>query len=132
MSKTSYYTIESEIIGERTPGLGRREYMPDALGSVTATIVGSAKENDYKYKPYGLVLSSSIVGTDPSFLWVGTLGYKRGQSSSFYVRARHYTAVRASWLSVDTLWPMDALYAYSSNPVGVSDPSCEAPYFCCR
>ncbi len=38
MPVTNYYTVNGEIIGERTAGSPRVDYLTDALGSVTATV----------------------------------------------------------------------------------------------
>lgn len=72
----SYYTVGGEILGERTPIGGRVNYGVDALGSVTSTLVGDAVQNRYAYKPYGSELSRSGAGSDPSFRWVGSQGYR--------------------------------------------------------
>jgi hypothetical protein len=34
----TYYTVNGEIIGEHTAGSSRLDYLPDALGSVIATV----------------------------------------------------------------------------------------------
>lgn len=76
MGVTSYYSFSGEILGEETNGV-RRDYLTDALGSVTATVTGAgAVENTYRYKPYGETLAKTGAGSDPKFLWNGTHGYK--------------------------------------------------------
>ena len=77
MGVTSYYSFGGEIIGEETGGV-RRDYLTDALGSVTATVTGAGVvENTYRYKPYGEQLAKTGAGSDPKFLWNGKLGYRK-------------------------------------------------------
>ena len=100
MAVTNYYTINGEIIAEKTTGGNRVDYLTDALGSVTATLNQSAQVvNTYHYKPYGAQLAKSGVGTDPSFQWVGSQGYKQTSKkySDIYVRARHYDTSTGRW-----------------------------------
>jgi hypothetical protein len=132
--KKKYYTVEGEIIGERSEA-GRINYGVDALGSVTSTMAGDSVQNTYAYKPYGALLSKTGTGADPSFLWVGTPGYRyTGRShSDYYVRARHYDSTTGRWSTVDPLWPFQPQYGYphpqfpdffglTSYYVGTRDP----------
>jgi len=64
MPVTNNYTVDREIIGERT-NAGRVNYATDALGSVTGTLVGDALQNTYAYKPYGALLAKTGAGADP-------------------------------------------------------------------
>ena len=75
MPVTNYYTVDGEIIGERT-GASRVNYATDALGSVTGTLVGDALQSTYAYKPYGALLAKTGAGADPKAQWVGSLGYR--------------------------------------------------------
>ena len=43
MAVTNYYTLGGEILGEKTTGQSRVDYLTDALGSVTATLNESAQ-----------------------------------------------------------------------------------------
>ena len=71
--KTSYYTVNGEIIGESSNGV-RLDYLTDALGSVTAKVDQTgAVVSTARYKPYGDLLS----GTSYKFGWVGTQGYRK-------------------------------------------------------
>src|SRR5712691_9916559 len=93
MAVTNFYSVKGEILGEKTTGGSRVDYLTDALGSVTATANQSAQVvNTYRYKPYGAQLAKTGVGADPSFRWVGSQGYRRTGTkwSDVYVRARHY------------------------------------------
>jgi hypothetical protein len=79
MGVTSYYSFGGEILGEETGGV-RRDYLTDALGSVTATVTGAGVvENTYRYKPYGDQLAKTGTGSDPKFLWGGELGCRENK-----------------------------------------------------
>ncbi len=57
-----------------------------------------------EYWPYGEVRSRT--GSTPTkFLFAGTLGYFADGLTRLYVRARHYLAQAARWLTADPLWP---------------------------
>ena len=75
MPVTNYYTVDGQMIGYKDAG-GRKDFLTDALGSVTAEVdqTGATKTFDGRYKPYGGDLSSS--GTRGSYGWVGTWGYR--------------------------------------------------------
>ncbi|HLV81065.1 MAG TPA: hypothetical protein VKT32_12325 [Chthonomonadaceae bacterium] len=78
MPVTNYYSLDGQIIGEKTTGSPRVDYLTDALGSVTATVNQNAQVvNTYRYKPYGALLAKTGIGTDPAFQWVGTQGYRQ-------------------------------------------------------
>ena len=103
MAVTNYYTVNGEIIAEKTAGSSRVDYLTDALGSVTATVNQSAQVvNTYRYKPYGSQLAKTGMGADPAYGWVGTQGYRPTQKkfSDFYVRARHYGTPMGRWSTV--------------------------------
>ena len=71
MPVTNYYTVNGEIIGERTAGSPRVDYLTDALSSVAATVNQSAQVvNTYRYKPYGALLAKTGTGPDPAFGWL--------------------------------------------------------------
>jgi RHS repeat-associated protein len=126
MPVTSYYSVGGELIGEETGGV-RLDYLTDALGSVTGTVTQTGVvENTYRYKPYGEQLSKTGTGSDPKFLWNGSLGYRTLSSNKIYVRARQYSTENGNWLSTDPLGVLYEvnLYAYSkSDPINFSDPS---------
>lgn len=126
MPVTNYYTVDGEIIGEKTTGGSRIDYLTDALGSVTATMNQSAQVvNTYRYKPYGALLAKTGVGTDPSFQWVGSRGYKQTgkKFSDFYVRARHNDSISGRWTSMDPIRTLNRFIYVSQNPVRYSDKS---------
>ena len=106
MPVTNYYSVNGEIIGEKTTGSSRIDYLTDALGSVTATMDQNAQVvNTYRYKPYGALLSKTGAGADPSFQWVGSQGYRQTgkKYSDVYVRARHYDTVTGRWTTRDPM-----------------------------
>jgi hypothetical protein len=75
--KTSYITMDGDLVSEINP-TSRLDYKRDALGSTTGTAgPSSATENEYRYKPYGALLSQSGTGVNPLFQWVGALGYRQ-------------------------------------------------------
>ncbi len=92
MPVTNYYTIDGQMIGYKTAA-GRKDFLADALGSVTAEVdqTGNTKTFDGRYKPYGGDLTST--GTRGSYGWIGSWGYRETglSASSHYVRARHYS-----------------------------------------
>jgi RHS repeat-associated protein len=125
MAVTNYYSAGGELLGEKTVGGSRIDYLTDALGSVTATVdqTGSVV-NRYRYKPYGGLLSKSGAGADPSFQWVGSQGYRQTgkKYSDVYVRARHYDTANGRWTRKDPIgfavgdWNV---YSYSGDSPAV-------------
>src|SRR5579872_6621671 len=106
MPVTNYYTVNGGLIGEKTAGGSRTDYLTDALGNVTATVNQSGQVvNTYRYKPYG---------ADPAFRWVGAQGYRQTgkKYSDVYVRARHYDSMTGRWTAKDPLWPRQSAYVY--------------------
>ena len=80
--------------------------------------------NSYRFAAYGSLLLKTGSDPDPSFGWVGTLGYRRTTMpyADQYVRARHYGGVEGRWTSVDPLWPMERAYIYvADNPATATD-----------
>ena len=123
--KEQYYTVDGQMIGYKTVS-GRKDFLTDALGSVTAEVdqTGASKTFDGRYKPYGGVLSA--LGAGGSFGWAGSLGYRATNltGSNHYVRARHFNTVSGQWSSKDPIWPRDQAYRYSGNrPVIYVDPT---------
>ncbi len=125
MAVTNYYTVNGEIIGEHTTGHSRLDYLCDALGSVVATVDQTQTvKSTARYKPYGADLSTT--GTQPSFGWVGSLGYRRTARphADIYVRARTFATSEGEWTSTDPSWPAEAAFQYASgSPALVIDPS---------
>lgn len=120
MGVTSYYSFGGEIIGEETSGV-RRDYLTDALGSVTATVTDAgAVENTYRYKSYGETLVKTGTGSDPKFLWNGKWGYWQS-SEQIYVRTRFYRRQQASWLSKDLLKLNNPYYYVAGQPTSKID-----------
>ncbi len=125
MPTTNYYTIDGQMIGYKDAS-GRKDFLTDSLGSVTAEIdqTGANKTFDGRYRPYGNSLWSS--GSRGSFGWMGTLGYRSSnlKASTHYVRARHYNDTNALWTSIDSYWPAEKAYVYvQSRPTALSDPT---------
>ena len=131
MPTTSYYTVGGRIIGQRASGSNRKDFLADALGSVTAetdqagTVVGRTR-----YKPYGAELQRTGA-SQPAFRWVGSVGYRvtPANNSDVYVRARHYAGLRGQWTSQDPIRTWDtSRYGYVfGNPTTHTDPSGEIP-----
>src|ERR1043165_5803734 len=112
MAVTNYYTVNGQIIGEKTAGGSRVDYLTDALGSVIGTVNQSAQVvNTYRYKPYGSQLAKTGAGSDPSFQWVGEQGYRPTAKkwSDIYVRARHHDTIQGRWTTKDPLYNSIAL-----------------------
>ena len=126
MGVTSYYSFGGEIIGEETGGV-RRDYLTDALGSVTATVTGAGVvENTYRYKPYGEQLAKTGTGSDPRFLWTGSGGSASSKKNFAYNynRYRHYDYKTSLWISFD---PIPDIYINRwnyclGNPTTKTDP----------
>lgn len=121
----SYYTVGGEILAERTAGGGRVNYGVDALGSVTSTLVVDAVQNRYSYKPYGSELSRSGAGADPSFRWVGSLGYRQTGRvySESYVTARHYAQTLGRWSNAPIPSATNAYKFSSDSPLSDAHPA---------
>jgi RHS repeat-associated protein len=105
--KKRYYTIDGEMIGYKDAS-GRKDFLTDALGSVTAEVnqTGSVKTFDGRYKPFGETLWS--VGIKGIFGWFGAWGYRNVglSSNSHYVRYRHYSMSVARWTTPDPLFDL--------------------------
>ncbi|MCC6447022.1 MAG: RHS repeat-associated core domain-containing protein [Armatimonadetes bacterium] len=129
MATTNYYTIGGQIMGEKTAGSSRVDYLTDALGSVTGTVDQSAAVvNTYRYKPYGGLLAKTGAGSDPAFQWVGSQGYRNtGKSfADIHVRARHYSSIMGRWTTLDPLRIHEIInrYGYVKNdPISRIDPT---------
>ncbi len=130
MAVTNYYSIDGEILAERTSGSGRVDYLSDALGSTLATASQAAQVvNTYRYKPYGAQLSKSGASPDPAFRWVGSQGYRQTGTkwSEIYVVARHYGPSQGAWSTSDplrTIRGVESPYTYvEANPTTLVDPS---------
>src|SRR5579863_8927319 len=126
--KKTYYSVDGEILGERAAGGQRLDYLTDALGNVTATVNQSGQVvNTYKYKPYGALLQKTGSGSDPSFQWVGSQGYRQTgkKYSDVYVRARHHDSTDGRWTTRDPLGRRGKgwnLYRYAfSDPTDYTD-----------
>jgi RHS repeat-associated protein len=127
LAVTSYHTVNGRIRAESTGG-ARTGYLPDALGSVTATVQGGAMVNTYRYKPYGELLAKTGAEPNPRFRWVGCFGYNNDQQNLHYVRARHYNARRAQWTAQDSAWPGESSYNYCHGiPSTLIDPNGNNP-----
>ena len=126
MPVTNYHTVNGMIIGETTNGV-RRGYLPDALGSVVATVDDTGSiENTYRYKPYGSLLAKTGSGADPRFLHAGESGSRSTglRYSEAYNRLRHLDYRNGRWTSIDPLWPSELAFIYGNqNPTTFSDPS---------
>jgi|GEM_PF-5526627 len=126
MGVTNYFSANGVLLGEDGPN-GKVDYLTDALGSVVTTANQSGTLlNEYRYKPYGAMLSKSGSATDPEFLWVGTQGYRNLglKHSDVYVRARHFSSLEGAWTTIDSWWPAQRPFAYATNkPTQEIDPT---------
>lgn len=126
MPVTNYHTVNGMLIGETSNGV-RRGYLPDALGSVVATVDNDGSiENTYRYKPYGSLLAKTGSAPDPTFLWTGETGSRSSTArhAEQYNRHRTYDHSSSLWLQSDALWPSEQAYVYcNGNPCTFVDPS---------
>jgi RHS repeat-associated protein len=124
MGSVYYHTVGGRVRGET--GATRRDYLTDALGSVTGTVdEASQLENAYRFKPYGGTLYKSGSGEDPRLRWTGDTGSRTtgNRYAGQYNRARHYGTEQGQWTTVDPLWPKESAYGYvNGNPVSLVDP----------
>ena len=122
-----YSVVNGMVLSENRGGV-LTEFVPDTLGSVWKTRdVSGAVTSTTEYWPYGEVRTQS--GVNPSrFGYVGLLGYLTDLLNLLYVRARFYKPDRAMWLTVDSLWPEEAMYGYAKcTPVINKDISGNEP-----
>jgi hypothetical protein len=71
MPVTNYYCVDGQMLGESTNGVFTG-YLPDANGSVTATVDDAGQVlNTYRYKPFGGLLAKTGNAPDPRFGWRG-------------------------------------------------------------
>jgi len=108
----SYGNFCGQLVHENRGGT-KRDYVIDTQGSITAVLDGTGTAvYEAEYWPYGEVRTET--GANPSpWSFVGAFGYYvdiRNQLS--YIRARHYTADKAAWLSTDALWPSEPSHNY--------------------
>lgn len=124
MPATNYYTIDGQMIGYKDQN-GRKDFLTDALGSVTAEVDQSCtKTFESRYKPFGGDLGAT--GVRGHYGWIGSWGYRETDldKSSHYVRARHYSKTSGTWLGVDVLFPIERAFAYANDgPTHAIDPS---------
>ncbi len=125
MPTTYYYSVNDEIIGEHTLGQSRLDYIPDALGSVVASVDQTLSvKSTARYKPYGADLATT--GTQPAYGYTGISGSRRTgrPHSDLYNRARHLATTNGRWTTVDPMWPYLPVFEYGhSRPTTVIDPS---------
>ncbi|GMV87963.1 MAG: hypothetical protein AMXMBFR81_08940 [Chthonomonas sp.] len=120
---TLLVVLEGEVVGH-VKGSEKRDYITDPLGSVVAYLNSSQTLTDqFEYWPYGEMVAEIEAGTE-AFLWVGSLGYFRENDLRTYIRAREYRQDLGSWMQLDSLWPNEPGYIYTSScPVALSDAS---------
>ncbi len=132
MGTTYYYTVNDEIIGEHTLGLSRLDYIPDALGSVVATVDQTLTvKSTARFKPYGADLATT--GTQPTYGWIGGVGYRRTgrPHSDIYIRARTYATTDAQFVfqvRMEQILKGEHPFGYALNsPTNLTDASGDAP-----
>ena len=121
------YTLEPEVYGnqisQRRSGT-TQYYHFDGLGSTDRLTNASETVTDtYKYKAFGIPLTSTGNTTNP-FRYVGQLGYYQfPESSLYYVRARWLDSNAGRWLSRDPLGELIQYGYVENNPLTLVDPS---------
>lgn len=125
---TNFFSTDREVIGERTLGLGGKDYIPDGLGSLSLAVSPSdiSEQTLARFHAYGPTYILTSQTDIPYFLWVGSKGYKvtSRAHSDLYVRLRHYSFQEARWTTVDPLWPYQPAFIYAwSSPIMGIDPS---------
>ena len=129
MAVTNYFTVNGQILGEKTTGSSRSDYLRDALGSVIGTVNQSAQVvNTYRHKPFGDQLARTGSGADPLYGWLGLDGYRvtGARNAEKYVRYRHYRSIGGNWITKDPIvyYPMRGGFAYVQGaPTKWSDPT---------
>ncbi|MBC8066384.1 MAG: hypothetical protein H7Y17_16250 [Chlorobia bacterium] len=121
MGVTNYYSVDGEMVGDYD-GVDHRDYLRDAIGSVTRITGGTAQ----RYKPFGQDRVVDLHLPRPRFGWIGVYGYEATYLwySHHYVKTRHYDPNIARWTTVDPLWPSEPAYSYAgNNPTNWIDPS---------
>ncbi len=116
MPVTNYYTVQGEIIGERTVGQSRLDYIPDALGSVVATVDQTLTVKiTARYKPYGADLATT--GTTTKLGWFGEFGFRTQPSphSNISASAWTYSTLDGTWTTPVELWPRRRPYVLGSG-----------------
>ena len=69
MATTYYCNVGGRTLSQVSGGV-RRDFLTDAIGSVTATVNEHGNiENTYRYKPYGGTLAKTGTGVDPRLGW---------------------------------------------------------------
>ena len=126
-----YSHFNGRLVHEDRGGV-ERGYVPDPLGSTVALVDESgAVQNTYRYKPYGGLQVKTGNAADPSFLWIGSAGYRERAANLEYVRARHYHVALGKWGSIDIDSRSTNLYDYATvNPTTYVDPSGNDPDPC--
>lgn len=117
-----YTNFGGMLVGENRGGI-ERKYVSDTLGCLIGVLDTSGNEvYSAEYWPYGEIQTET--GTNPSnWSFVGLLGYLKDLASLLYVRARHYLASAARWLTSDPIWPHEPAYGYArSLPNVLNDP----------
>ena len=123
--KARYTVVEGEVVAEKRNGTGRRQYVPDPLGSTAALLDNTQTQTDtFQYWPYGEV-SSRTGGTATPFQYVGTLGYYRDTATRNYVRARYLDVQAGRWVTQDPIGfdggDLDLFRYAKTNPITNSD-----------
>jgi len=110
--KDKFYTVNGQILGERSAGGALNRYLPDALGSVRMTLESGTHSAQSTYTPYGR-------GTAPlgaTFGWAGVPGYRPSGLAqiSHYVRAISYSDELGRRISPSGLSLQVPPYAYAA------------------
>jgi RHS repeat-associated protein len=112
------------VVSETRSGV-ESDYISDPLGSTIGLMGSTGTMTDrWEYWPWGEVVSRTGTNATP-LTFLGVLGYfKDVIDKLFYVRARHFRADLARWLTADPTWPKQPEFSYSANaPILIVDPS---------
>jgi len=125
---TNFDTVNGQVLAETSGGV-TKNYVVDALGSVTGVSNAGSLSGAARYSPYGRTItgSSGAVGG-----WVWSWGYYPTSRAfaSHYVRARHFDSGAGAWPTSDPVFAQVDLntYAYAfCSPTTVIDPSGLSP-----
>ena len=117
-----YLTVDGEEIAASVD-TAWHDFLSDAVGTVACTVSQSVDiTSRFRAKPFGQPL---LQEGESASSWIKSLGYRSLHLAdpSHYVRARHYSAVAATWTSCDPIFPTAKPYAYTPSPATQADPT---------
>lgn len=123
MAVKTYQHAHGRLVSEKTTGGSRKDYLTDALGSVTyVTDTSGNTLETIRNAAYG----KRVSGAAPTVTrtWVGTWGY--AQTGLLWADVslpyRHYSSQTTRWTTRDVLWPRQFAFSYClGRPTGLTD-----------